>query len=507
LTVPAEKGALTAGNRRRYKLRFMKYQGGISATIASWLLFTATALAPLPFGSNQPAAVAFWCIVLGVCLVCSPVRELGIGQIAALCVAGLVVAAYALVVHEQVADHSWLGAAPNSIWHEAEGALGVPLRASVSIARDQPWFELGRPLVCILAILCGVLVGADYRRASQLLNVVAWSGSVYAVYGILGFLLDPNRILWREKEAYVDSVTGTFINRNTAAVYFGSCAIVCLLLLLKRVRGYLGEGPFSWQKLQHRVLYRGNTDLILPFALLFLCLAAMFMTRSRAGVILSLVAMVVAGAFYFRRDLPRRFGLIALLVSGAALAVVLFELMGGGVDSRFGALRFDDQGRLATWRATLRMLADHPWLGTGEGTFVWSFPPYRSGDASMQGVWDHAHNTLLELAADMGIPLAALVAAVWGLIFVILIRLVWVRRRDVLIPTCALSVAMLANLHSLVDFSLQIPGYSIPALALVGAGLARGFAEHRRRPLTEAARTRRLSSPDARSPVQYECRR
>ena len=37
-----------------------------------------------------------------------------------------------------------------------------------------------------------------------------------------------------------------------------------------------------------------------------------------------------------------------------------------------------DQGRLETYRSTLRMIADHPWFGTGLGTFVWSFPAYRS---------------------------------------------------------------------------------------------------------------------------------
>jgi hypothetical protein len=35
---------------------------------ASWLLFAAVALAPSPFGSDQPIAIAFWCIVFGGCL-------------------------------------------------------------------------------------------------------------------------------------------------------------------------------------------------------------------------------------------------------------------------------------------------------------------------------------------------------------------------------------------------------------------------------------------------------
>ena len=52
------------------------------------------------------------------------------------------------------------------------------------------------------------------------------------------------------------------------------------------------------------------------------------------------------------------------------------------------------------------MIADHPWFGTGLGTFVWSFPAYRSANISLWGVWDLAHSTPLELAADLGLPLA-----------------------------------------------------------------------------------------------------
>lgn len=134
----------------------------VPANISSWLLFAAVALAPLPFGSNEPTTIAFWCIVLGTCLVFAPVRALGAGQLALAALAVIVVAAYGLVLHEQLAVHPWLSAAtPDPIWHEAAAALGEPIQPSVSIARNQPWFELGRPLVCMLALACGFLVGAD----------------------------------------------------------------------------------------------------------------------------------------------------------------------------------------------------------------------------------------------------------------------------------------------------------------------------------------------------------
>ena len=74
-----------------------------------------------------------------------PSVDLESGHLVALCVAGLMVAAYGLVLHEQLADRPWF-AGYLSIWHDAETALGVPLRPSASIARNQPWFELGRPL-------------------------------------------------------------------------------------------------------------------------------------------------------------------------------------------------------------------------------------------------------------------------------------------------------------------------------------------------------------------------
>jgi O-antigen ligase len=237
-------------------------------------------------------------------------------------------------------------------------------------------------------------------------------------------------------------------------------------------------------------------DLTIWFAMLFVCLAAMFMTNSRGGVVLSLMALIVAFTVYFRRDLPRHRGAFAALICVvAAVMLILLQVMGGGVNARFDAQGVADEGRLATWRATLRMIADHPWFGTGQGTFVWSFPAYRSAEVSMWGVWDRAHNTLLELAADMGVPLASLVAIGWIMIFVILVHGVRSRRRDLFIPVTGLAVALLANLHSLVDFSLQITGYAVPALALIGAGLAQSFRSDRNRiPAADRSSTALIAS-------------
>ncbi len=46
---------------------------------------------------------------------------------------------------------------------------------------------------------------------------------------------------------------------------------------------------------------------------------------------------------------------------------------------------------------------------------------------------------------------------------------------DAIISAAAAATASLSLLHSTLDFTLQIPGYSVPFFALFGAGLAQCF--------------------------------
>jgi O-antigen ligase len=466
------------GSRPELPLRVRRvavHWSSYPAKIAYFLLFATAAVAPLPFGSNQSALIALWCVILGVALVLMPIRGLAAGQLALIGLGLFVVAAYALVIHEQLADHPWLSlAVPHPIWRQAQEALGTPLTPVVAIARNQPWFELGRPLVCVLAIACGFLAGVDEVRARQLLRVVSWSGAVYAAYGISSFLFDPGHVLWLEKTAYLEAVTGTFINRNTAGAYFGSCAVLWSLFFWEAVRRQLPAGPIKWGVVSIRLHgAKGGWFSLLMF---FLCLVALFMTRSRGAIVVSLVALILTFTIFFRRHLPQRSGVAAAIAASGVIALLLLQFLGGGVNARFDAQGLADEGRLAVYKSTLRMIGDHPWFGTGEGTFAYAFPAYRDASVPMWGVWDMAHNTLLQIAADMGLPIAGLVVVAWGVIFGTLVHGVRVRRRGIMAPLAALGVATIAVLHSFVDFSLQIPGYAIVALSIVGAGLGQSFA-------------------------------
>ncbi|MGY3108735.1 MULTISPECIES: O-antigen ligase family protein [unclassified Bradyrhizobium] len=441
---------------------------------AAFILYFVMAGAPFPFGSTNDLSIAFWCLCLGTALIFAPTRDLRGPQLWLLAGIGIIVAAYAFVLHEQLSDHPWV--APfQPIWKQASDLLGVPIAPSASIVKNEAFFALGAPLANILAIVLGITVGANRERGRRMLWVIAISGALYALYGVASFLIEPTMILWRDKTAYLGSVTGTFINRNTAAAYFGSCAVIWMLLILEDVRRRLPDRHIQWRRLSRDVGEIPPRDVLPQLAALLVCLMAMFMTGSRAGVGLSLLAMIASFTVFLRKDLPPRTGVWISLGAGIAVALGLLQLLGGRVSSRFDSQGLVDEGRIEGWKSTLKIIADNPWFGTGMGTFQWAFPPYRSPNISIRGIWDAAHSTPLELASEVGIPMALLVALAWVIMFTVLAKGVFRRRRDAIIPLAGAATATLSLLHSCLDFTLQVPGYSIPFFALFGAGLAQSF--------------------------------
>ena len=135
---------------------------------------------------DGPAAIAFWCIVLGLGVIVASPRGLRREHLPLLGLAVIVILAYAFVLHEQLAARPWI-ASPHPLWREAAETLGIPIAPSVSIARNEPFFALGAPLANMLAVICSFIVCIDRDRARQLILVIAWSGVAYAIYGIAAY--------------------------------------------------------------------------------------------------------------------------------------------------------------------------------------------------------------------------------------------------------------------------------------------------------------------------------
>lgn len=453
-----------------------KLPNGLSALI----LFFAVATAPLPFGSTAPIIIAVWCVVLGAALVLASPFQMRKPQFIPFVVLGVLAAAYLVVLHEQLASAPWF-ASVSPIWSEASKLLATASEPPVaSVARNEPFYSLGAALCFILCFATSYIVCADRHRSHQLLQVVAWSGVVYALIGVAQFVLDPGGLLWREKTAYLSSLTGTFVNRNAAAVYFGSCSIVCLLLLLQELKTHR-RSTGSARREHGRSIFAGGRipmPLATAAAKFAVLLVATLMTGSRAGVVLSLLGLVSAFAIFRARESNRRQHMWLLAAVGGGVALTILQFFAGGVGQRFDQSGLGDTARLDAYRSTVSIIADNLWFGSGLGTFTWSFPPYRA-DGSIWGTWNRAHDTILEIASEGGLPLTLLIGFAWVLVLAALVWGIRVRHRDLIVPTAAISMAAVALLHSLVDFSLQLPGYSIVIAAVVGAGLAQSFPSRR----------------------------
>ena len=200
-------------------------------------------------------------------------------------------------------------------------------------------------------------------------------------------------------------------------------------------------------------------------------LAGIVATQSRAGMLAALVVMMMLVWLLRGPAIVRR-------VSGVISATVLFTLplllagLLSGVAHRIAVAPASDANlaaRLAIWRGAARLVAAHPWRGTGFGTFYLYYPAVRPPllDNST-GNW--AHNDLLQYAAEAGVPaallLAALILAIGWRVAAALRTAAPLLRNE--IAGCVAGLFALA-LQAQVEFQF----YVLPTLIVAGLWLAR----------------------------------
>ena len=178
-----------------------------------------------------------------------------------------------------------------------------------------------------------------------------------------------------------------------------------------------------------------------------------------------------------KRMKPRQF--FSLFAIGIITAILMFSISGNGLSKRLpdSQIELGVITRSATYQKTWNAITTSPWKGTGFGTFEDVFPAYRNNEDSPLTHWGKAHNTYLENSLELGLPMAFILNLSIALIGFQCIRGVVVRKRDKLIPALGVGATVLVGVHSLVDFSLQIPAVAILYACIMGVATSQSWSQ------------------------------
>lgn len=362
------------------------------------------------------------------------------------------------------------------LWRAASDALGRELAGSISLNPFAGHSTLLRLLAYAGVFWLALQLCRDRARARLALKTVAVAGAVYAAYGIAVQISGSNTLLWFHKTSYFDVVTSTFVNRNSYATYAGLGLLAMTAHLVQGIEEKMPRGLSPRDMLRRTLLLLFNEQW--PFLTgWILLLAAVVMTESRGGVVaagLGLTALVIAlGA---RRTGHRKLALRAGLAMMAGAAAFLFA-SGDAVLDRLGQTYDRVDVRPAIYATTVAGIADTPVLGTGLGSFPETYRIYSRGDVGSSVL--KAHDTYLENALELGIPGAAALAL--AVLFLAGLAAIGVRQRerDSAYPITAVAATVLVGVHSLVDFSLQIPAVTVTFCFLLGLGCAQSWSTRR----------------------------
>jgi len=329
--------------------------------------------------------------------------------------------------------HARLALAPlaaAAVWPFVQLALGT------SVSRAATWSEALNwcTFFLVFALCCEAFAEPAVRR--WFLGAITTFGVFLAFLAALQKYSSGGRIFWLFQSPYNEGVLGPFVNHGQFAAW---------VELLLPVALYLAA---SGRRL--RPLYGCAA------AVLFSSVVA---SASRAGfVLVSGEMVVVLAAVAARRAAPRKaLGLAALQI--VVLAAVASAIAGWqDLEARL-ELRQPDAVRMDAVRASLEMVRDKPWMGSGLGTWPAVYPRYAGFDA---GVFvNQAHNDWVQWAAEGGLPFALFLA-----VFAVLL---WKPAVQSIYGVG--TVAFL--LHAFVDYPMQQrPALAAWFFAVAGAAMA-----------------------------------
>jgi O-antigen ligase len=447
-----------------------------SVSILFALLIGSVALAPLPLGSNRHWAWELLGAIIGLLMALLAIRQildrdevwprLQQLRVPALLFSGAI--SWAMMQSLPFTPEPW----HHPLWSQAQDYFAHQVLTSVSVNRTTSISHMFRLITYGGIFWLSYSFSHDVRRARIVTKSVTMIIALYAAWGLAVYWTGNKTILWFDKWGYTDDLTGTFVNRNSFATFLGLGLLTGVAMLIEGIRKRVDFLESS------RGVLKATLELLMVHGrwLTLGCLVivtALLLTHSRGGAISTVIGLAaLLGAVGFAPSLRAHwhttFGLGLAVALGAILAI-----SDNVMTKRLVESSVKTEGRVHIFERTLEAIHDWPLFGTGLGTFGDIFPLYRTENIAV--AVGQAHNDYLETVIELGLPAATL-------LFLSIASLLWIclsgirrRRRDAVFPCIGVGATTLVAVHSLFDFSLQIPAVTSIYWILMGTAIAQSF--------------------------------
>lgn len=246
----------------------------------------------------------------------------------------------------------------------------------------------------------GVSTSQDESVAKRLRTVIVWFGFAVSVEAILQAYLSPGKAYGLFPTGYHDFVMGPIVYHTHFAAFIETILPIALCLALSEARHYYTYLGISAVLLAAVVVSASRGGLIIAFAEVLVVLVLLFQQKPKAGRQLSSKALVLV-----------------------SVTAVLTLIVGFATASERFYSEALTLGRLQFAVSTLHMIAAHPWVGWGLGSWPAVYPAFATFDPGV--LVNQAHSDWLQWTAEGGLPVgfAMLSLAVWS--FKPAIRSVW----------------------------------------------------------------------------------
>jgi O-antigen ligase len=288
----------------------------------------------------------------------------------------------------------------------------------------------------------GVSIPQNENVARRLQTVIVWFAFAVSVEAILQAYLSPGNAYGLFPTGYHDFVMGPIVYHTHFAAFIETILPIALCLAFNGARQHYAYLGISAVLLAAVVVSASRGGLIIAFAEVLVVLVLLYRQKPKAGKGLSLGVLV--------------------LVSVTALFTLIVGFATASERFYTEALTL---GRLQFAASTLHMIAVHPLIGWGLGTWPAVYPAFATFDPGV--LVNQAHSDWLQWTAEGGLPvgLAMLSLAIWC--FKPAVRSVW-------------GIGVIAVLiHAAFDYPFSRPAIGAWPILILSMAAA---TQHRRKP-------------------------